>query len=49
MFQYSWPGLQQVANVWNGTDDYYFKDVGTTRLCIVACVDGRGTAIKGLT
>lgn len=46
MFQYSGPGSQQVANTWNGTNDYWFMMLAQQGY-IVACVDGRGTGYKG--
>ena len=46
MFQYSGPGSQQVANRWNGTNDYWHNMLAQKGM-IVACVDGRGTGLKG--
>ena len=46
MFQYSGPGSQQVANSWNGTNDYWYFMLAQKGY-IVACVDGRGTGFKG--
>ena len=46
MFQYSGPGSQQVANQWNGINDYWFMMLAQQGY-IVACVDGRGTGFKG--
>ena len=46
MFQYSGPGSQQVANRWNGTNDYWHQLLAQ-RGMIVVCVDGRGTGLKG--
>ena len=46
MFQYSGPGSQQVANKWNGTNDYWHQSLAQQGY-IVACVDGRGTGFKG--
>ncbi|RTL13715.1 MAG: S9 family peptidase [Flavobacteriaceae bacterium] len=46
MYQYSGPGSQQVANTWNGTNDYWFMMLAQQGY-IVACVDGRGTGFKG--
>ena len=46
MYQYSGPGSQQVANTWNGTNDYWFMMLAQQGY-IVACVDGRGTGYKG--
>ena len=46
MYQYSGPGSQQVANRWNGTNDYWYQILAQQGY-IVACVDGRGTGYKG--
>lgn len=46
MFQYSGPGSQQVANRWNGANDYWFQMLAQDGY-IVVCVDGRGTGLKG--
>ena len=46
MYQYSGPGSQQVANRWNGTNDYWYQHLAQEGY-IVACVDGRGTGYKG--
>lgn len=46
MFQYSGPGSQQVANRWNGTNDYWHQMLAQQGM-IVACIDGRGTGLKG--
>jgi dipeptidyl-peptidase-4 len=46
MFQYSGPGSQQVANKWNGTNDYWHQLLAQQGM-IIACVDGRGTGLKG--
>mgnify|MGYP002834955778 FL=1 len=46
MFQYSGPGSQQVANRWMGTRDYWHQLL-VSEGYIVACVDGRGTGLKG--
>ncbi len=46
MFQYSGPGSQQVANRWMGTNDYWHQMLASQGY-IVACVDGRGTGLKG--
>jgi dipeptidyl-peptidase-4 len=46
MFQYSGPGSQQVANRWNGSNDYWHQMLASKGY-IVACVDGRGTGLKG--
>ncbi|UGS23959.1 S9 family peptidase [Flavobacterium channae] len=46
MYQYSGPGSQQVANQWNSANDYWFMMLAQQGY-IVACVDGRGTGLKG--
>lgn len=46
MFQYSGPGSQQVANRWNGANDYWHQMLAQQGM-IVACIDGRGTGLKG--
>ncbi|MEJ2162805.1 MAG: S9 family peptidase [Robiginitalea sp.] len=46
MFQYSGPGSQQVANRWHGANDYWHQMLASEGY-IVACVDGRGTGLKG--
>ncbi len=46
MFQYSGPGSQQVANRWNSANDYWYQMLAQQGY-IVACVDGRGTGLKG--
>ncbi len=46
MFQYSGPGSQQVANRWNGSNDYWHQMLAQQGYIIV-CVDGRGTGLKG--
>lgn len=46
MFQYSGPGSQQVGNRWNGTNDYWHQMLAQQGM-IIACVDGRGTGLKG--
>ncbi|MDX1331598.1 MAG: S9 family peptidase [Robiginitalea sp.] len=46
MFQYSGPGSQQVANRWNGSNDYWHQMLASKGY-IVACIDGRGTGLKG--
>jgi dipeptidyl-peptidase-4 len=46
MFQYSGPGSQQVGNRWNGSNDYWHNMLAQEGI-IVACVDGRGTGLKG--
>jgi dipeptidyl-peptidase-4 len=46
MYQYSGPGSQQVANRWNAANDYWYQYLAQQGY-IVACVDGRGTGLKG--
>jgi dipeptidyl-peptidase-4 len=46
MYQYSGPGSQQVANRWNGTNDYWYQMLAQQGY-IVVCIDGRGTGFKG--
>ncbi|MEH6535161.1 MAG: S9 family peptidase [Psychroserpens sp.] len=46
MYQYSGPGSQQVANSWNGANDYWYQHLAQQGY-IVVCVDGRGTGFKG--
>jgi len=46
MFQYSGPGSQQVANRWMVSNDYWYQLLASEGY-IVACVDGRGTGLKG--
>ena len=46
MYQYSGPGSQQVANRWNGTNDYWYQHLAQEGY-MVACIDGRGTGFKG--
>ena len=46
MYQYSGPGSQQVANHWNGTNDYWYQMLAQEGY-IVVCIDGRGTGFKG--
>lgn len=46
MFQYSGPGSQQVANRWFGSNDYWHQML-VSQGVIIACVDGRGTGLKG--
>lgn len=46
MFQYSGPGSQQVADRWMGSNDYWHQLLAS-RGYIIACVDGRGTGLKG--
>ena len=46
MYQYSGPGSQQVANRWNGANDYWYQYLAQQGY-IIACIDGRGTGLKG--
>jgi dipeptidyl-peptidase-4 len=46
MYQYSGPGSQNVANSWNGSNDYWHQML-VQQGYIVVCVDGRGTGLKG--
>ena len=46
MYQYSGPGSQQVANHWNGANDYWYQ-ILAQKGYIIVCVDGRGTGYKG--
>ncbi|MFD1016409.1 S9 family peptidase [Winogradskyella rapida] len=46
MYQYSGPGSQQVANRWNGANDYWYQMLAQEGY-IVVCIDGRGTGFKG--
>lgn len=46
MFQYSGPGSQSVSNSWMGSNDYWYQLLASEGY-IVACVDGRGTGLKG--
>ncbi len=46
MYQYSGPGSQQVANRWMGANDYWHQMLASEGY-IIACVDGRGTGLKG--
>jgi dipeptidyl-peptidase-4 len=46
MFQYSGPGSQQVANRWHGANDYWHQMLASEGY-VIACVDGRGTGLKG--
>ena len=47
MHQYSGPGSQQVANRWNGANDYWHQMLANDLDIIIAVVDGRGTGYKG--
>ncbi len=46
MFQYSGPGSQQVSNRWMSANDYWYQMLASEGY-IIACVDGRGTGLKG--
>lgn len=46
MFQYSGPGSQSVANRWMSSNDYWYQMLAVEGY-IIACVDGRGTGLKG--
>jgi dipeptidyl-peptidase-4 len=46
LFQYSGPGSQSVANRWMGANDYWHQMLASEDI-IIACVDGRGTGLKG--
>jgi dipeptidyl-peptidase-4 len=46
MYQYSGPGSQNVSNRWNGANDYWHQML-VSEGYIIACVDGRGTGLKG--
>ena len=46
MYQYSGPGSQSVKNSWNSANDYWYMMLAQQGY-IVACVDGRGTGLKG--
>lgn len=46
MYQYSGPGSQNVANKWNGSNDYWHQML-VQQGYIVVCIDGRGTGLKG--
>ncbi|OAB79811.1 S9 family peptidase [Cochleicola gelatinilyticus] len=46
MYQYSGPGSQNVANRWNGANDYWHQMLAQEGY-VIACVDGRGTGLKG--
>ncbi|MEH6407445.1 MAG: prolyl oligopeptidase family serine peptidase, partial [Leeuwenhoekiella sp.] len=46
MTQYSGPGSQSVANSWSGTNDYWYQMLAQDGY-IIACVDPRGTGLKG--
>ena len=46
LFQYSGPGSQSVSNSYFGTNDYWYQLLADKGY-IIACVDGRGTGLKG--
>jgi dipeptidyl-peptidase-4 len=46
MYQYSGPGSQNVSNRWGGANDYWHQMLAQQGY-IIACVDGRGTGLKG--
>ena len=46
MYQYSGPGSQSVANRWGGANDYWYQLLAEKGY-IIACVDGRGTGLRG--
>ena len=46
MYQYSGPGSQSVANRWGGANDYWHQMLAQDDI-VIACVDGRGTGLKG--
>jgi dipeptidyl-peptidase-4 len=46
MYQYSGPGSQNVANRWNGSNDYWHQMLAQQGY-VVVCIDGRGTGLKG--
>ncbi len=46
MYQYSGPGSQQVANKWASSNDYWHQMLAQDGF-IIACIDGRGTGLKG--
>ena len=46
MYQYSGPGSQNVADRWGGSNDYWHQMLAQQGF-IIACVDGRGTGLKG--
>ncbi|HET8838445.1 MAG TPA: S9 family peptidase [Flavobacteriaceae bacterium] len=47
MYQYSGPGSQEVSNRFFGANDYWYQLLAEEGY-IVACVDGRGTGMKGV-
>ncbi len=46
MFQYSGPGSQMVSNNWHNSNDYWYQLLASEGY-VIACVDGRGTGLKG--
>ncbi len=46
MYQYSGPGSQMVKNAWHSSNDLWYQML-VEKGYIVACVDGRGTGMKG--
>ncbi|MGB7394490.1 MAG: S9 family peptidase, partial [Pricia sp.] len=46
MYQYSGPGSQSVSNSWMGDRDYWHQVLAAEGY-VIACVDGRGTGLKG--
>ncbi|GAA0872529.1 S9 family peptidase [Gangjinia marincola] len=46
MYQYSGPGSQSVSNSFASANDYWYQMLANQGY-IVACVDGRGTGLKG--
>jgi dipeptidyl-peptidase-4 len=46
MYQYSGPGSQSVSNSWGGSNDYWYQMLAQKGY-IIACIDGRGTGLKG--
>lgn len=46
MYQYSGPGSQSVSNTFYGANDYWYQMLANQGY-VIACVDGRGTGLKG--
>lgn len=46
LYQYSGPGSQQVSNRWISSNDYWHQLLANKGI-VIACVDGRGTGMKG--
>ncbi|MBT8252338.1 MAG: S9 family peptidase [Bacteroidia bacterium] len=44
--QYSGPGSQSVSNRWHSSNDYWYQMLAQKGY-IIACIDGRGTGLKG--